>query len=524
MNFLNVYVDVLGTILSLVLFFVALGVLVTIHELGHFIAAKSFKVYCTDFSIGFGPKIVKIKRKKGETTYSIGVLPLGGYVSMLGEEGESDNLPEGVTVPNSRTLNGISRWKRVIIMAAGITMNFVLAYIIFVICASCFPQIQVNAYYDVNQEVAKNYFTDEGGQFSNNDQFQTTRFTLKSTSNGERVWKQYNEETDKNEVNVIRLLHKGYIESTVNPGKKYIATLSYSFSQGVNDTDITRNIYLYETNQDASNDEYNFPIFVNNQIVSYEFKDGDVFNLPVVYYNALNENEIVNNDENVTYEKSENNALKTYNGILKLVVNDGQFEQVGISFHKFTYWNGLNSFKVAGDLWVESTSLISSALGKLFVGQGWDQLGGPLAIFTQTTSILKNNPFYFYLQTWGVLSVNLALFNLLPFPGLDGWQILVEIVEGGVNLVRKGNYKLSKKNKRSDETSDANENNIIDLSDNEVTTNKNANLTIGEKSSKDEYHEWKIPAKVKGIMSYIGLGLLFLLMIFVIIKDIMGLF
>ena len=90
MNFLNVYVDVLGTILSLVLFFVALGVLVTIHELGHFIAAKSFKVYCTDFSIGFGPKIVKIKRKKGETTYSIGVLPLGGYVSLAGEEVEDD--------------------------------------------------------------------------------------------------------------------------------------------------------------------------------------------------------------------------------------------------------------------------------------------------------------------------------------------------------------------------------------------------------------------------------------------------
>ena len=53
-----------NTLLSLVLFFIALGVLVTIHEFGHFIAAKSFKVYCTDFSIGFGPKIVKIKRKK----------------------------------------------------------------------------------------------------------------------------------------------------------------------------------------------------------------------------------------------------------------------------------------------------------------------------------------------------------------------------------------------------------------------------------------------------------------------------
>ena len=79
MNFLN-------TILSLILFFIALGVLITIHELGHFIAAKSFKVYCSDFSIGFGPKIVNIKRKNGETNFKIGVFPVGGYVSMYGEE------------------------------------------------------------------------------------------------------------------------------------------------------------------------------------------------------------------------------------------------------------------------------------------------------------------------------------------------------------------------------------------------------------------------------------------------------
>ena len=108
MNFLN-------TILSLILFFIALGVLITIHELGHFIAAKSFKVYCSDFSIGFGPKIVNIKRKNGETNFKIGVFPVGGYVSMYGEGVE---LPSGVNIPKSRSLEGISRYKRLIIMAS----------------------------------------------------------------------------------------------------------------------------------------------------------------------------------------------------------------------------------------------------------------------------------------------------------------------------------------------------------------------------------------------------------------------
>ena len=129
-----------NTWLGLLLFFVGLGLLVTIHELGHFIAAKSFKVYCSDFSIGFGPKIVKIKRKKGETKFSIGIVPLGGYVSMYADVG--DELPDGVNIPKSRSVAGIARWKRYIIFGAGIVMNFVLAYLIFFIACSCFPHYQ----------------------------------------------------------------------------------------------------------------------------------------------------------------------------------------------------------------------------------------------------------------------------------------------------------------------------------------------------------------------------------------------
>ena len=124
-------------VISLLLFFIALGVLITIHEFGHFFAANSFNVYCSDFSIGFGPKICNIKRKKGETTFKIGIIPVGGYVSMYGE---GVDLPNGVNIPKSRSLEGISRWKRLIIMASGIIMNFVLAYIIFFLCNACFIQ------------------------------------------------------------------------------------------------------------------------------------------------------------------------------------------------------------------------------------------------------------------------------------------------------------------------------------------------------------------------------------------------
>lgn len=522
---INVLTNVGGTILSIVLFFVALGVLVTIHELGHFIAAKSFKVYCSDFSIGFGPKIIKIKRKKGETRFSVGLLPLGGYVSMLGDEDNEATLDDGQVIPQSRTLTGIARWKRIVIMAAGIIMNFILAYLIFFICASCFEQIRPFAYYDVNESQVSQYLEDTDGKFGTNDQFLTKQLVYDSSSQ-DNPWQEYNPQKHGN-ATTINLLNKGYFTNGVDD-TKYVATLSYSFARGINNTDITRNIYLYQTSEDAKIGEFNYPILLDGKLVEYKIKEGDEFVVPVEYANALKSETITDLNEVVKYEPVEEGgqAAKRYHANLKLKVNEQGFEEVGIAFHKIAYWNGWNSFQQAGELWVNSTGLISQALGGLFIGEGWDQLGGPLAIFNQTTEVLENNPFNFYLQTWGVLSVNLALFNLLPFPGLDGWQICVEIVEGTVNFTKKSIYKAKKKKEKTvgkplnDEKVQTEP---IEISENQVTTNKDVNMTIGE-NTKDQYKEWKIPAKVKGIMSYIGLGLLFALMIFVFIKDIMGMF
>ena len=66
------------TLINIVVFILILGIVVLIHELGHFITAKSFGVYCSEFSIGMGPKI--FSRKKGETEYEIRALPIGGFV------------------------------------------------------------------------------------------------------------------------------------------------------------------------------------------------------------------------------------------------------------------------------------------------------------------------------------------------------------------------------------------------------------------------------------------------------------
>lgn len=115
------------TIINILVFFFILGLIITIHEFGHFIAAKKFGVYCSEFSIGMGPKI--FGKKIGETEYQLRLLPIGGYVAMAGEADQEDN-ELFQNVPLERTLKGIKTWKKVIVMLAGVFMNFVLALII----------------------------------------------------------------------------------------------------------------------------------------------------------------------------------------------------------------------------------------------------------------------------------------------------------------------------------------------------------------------------------------------------------
>lgn len=93
--------------------------LIFIHELGHFLAAKSFGVQVNEFSMFMGPVIWK--KQKGETQYTIRCIPIGGYCAMEGEDGDSDN---------PRAFSAAAWWKRLIILVAGATMNFVAGVIL----------------------------------------------------------------------------------------------------------------------------------------------------------------------------------------------------------------------------------------------------------------------------------------------------------------------------------------------------------------------------------------------------------
>src|SRR5581483_2271689 len=112
---------------SVLPFFSVLVVLVVIHELGHFITAKLAGVQVLEFGIGYPPRL--FGKKFGETEYTVNVLPLGGFVRLLGEEDPS----------GPRSLASQKAWVRLIVMGAGSFMNFVLAITLFS-CALMIPR------------------------------------------------------------------------------------------------------------------------------------------------------------------------------------------------------------------------------------------------------------------------------------------------------------------------------------------------------------------------------------------------
>lgn len=107
-------------LLAIVVFIIILGLLVFVHELGHFVMAKRAGMRVEEFGFGFPPRVFGIK--KGETAYSINLIPLGGFVKIAGEDGSESNDPE--------SFGNKSAWRRFFVLIAGVSMNVIFAWIL----------------------------------------------------------------------------------------------------------------------------------------------------------------------------------------------------------------------------------------------------------------------------------------------------------------------------------------------------------------------------------------------------------
>ena len=406
------------TVLYILLFLVLLSVLIIVHELGHLAAAKAFNVYCLEYSIGMGPLIFKKKRKNGETQFSLRAIPFGGYVSMYGEGVE---LPEGVEVDESRSLNKIKAWKRAIVLLAGVTMNAILALAFFFVSNCVDNSLYVNC---IN--VVENSSAVTAG-IPNNMIYDFEKMV-------------YHDEV----ANVDRGYYVFDKAATINGDDTvyYAATFNFEELDSLDKRDLAQYLYIYPFSDEATK-KIDFAHLVDPTTVTYAD----------IHFQSL--------------VKDESGKKSVPGPIYSIQVDqsEGKYQ----SFGCLMYYGKKNiNFKeiITGTFtdFGECSIILFKTIGKLFTDAStWGQVGGIIAVGFETTSVLQNFGIGKFLFYWGFISVNLAIFNLLPFPGLDGWQLLVLIVEGAT---RK-----------------------------------------------------KIPEKVKNIVSLIGIGLLLLLMAVIVVKD-----
>ncbi len=461
----------MSTFLYILLFIVCLSILIMIHEAGHFAMAKLFKVYCFDFSIGFGPALLHKKRKNGETYFSLRAIPFGGYVSMYGEEAkEGQEFPDGVKdIPPERSLNNIKKWKRAIVLLAGIFMNAILALILYFI-AACLPQQMLYLRY---VEVESSSMAAEAGITSDD-----LIYYLPS----------YVEATGVDETNYTSYYVYDSETGALTVATSYDSNATYyqeneMYTIAENNGYYILDDYGYVTYADGSTEAIAAMISTSSDKLSFKNRSYD----SILTYFALASEGEVNYNKEITANTADVVSVSFDLGVYKYdatldgyydaifipftlsVTDEGEFESIGLSMALITTQNSFG--EIMSDTFTnfgEGSIAIFKAIGGLFVGEGWSELGGVISIYQTTTTYLTNYNASFFLQVWALVSVNLAIFNLLPFPGLDGWQLLVLIVEAIAHR--------------------------------------------------------EIPPKVKNIVSMVGVGLLLILMLLVLIKDVIGLF
>lgn len=255
-------------------FIIILGGIVLVHEFGHFIFSKIFGVYVYEFSIGMGPKLFHFKSKKGETEYCIRLIPIGGFVSLAGEDADDNKK-----IPEERKLYSKPVWQRFLIMVAGVMNNFIFAFLLLFIMALIYGSTSSKPIvasvsegypaFEAGIEEGDTIVSIDGHKISNFGEIQLylqtskgkkMKFVLKNKDNVKREVslvpnEVINDDGEKSYVIGISLdtsLHKGFISSlsyagntTVSLYKMMFLTIKLLFNGGASAKDLSGPVGIY---------------------------------------------------------------------------------------------------------------------------------------------------------------------------------------------------------------------------------------------------------------------------------------
>jgi regulator of sigma E protease len=365
---------------------IVLGTLITIHELGHFLVAKAFKVKVHKFAIGFGPKI--FTRKKGETEYTLRLIPFGGFVQMEGEERYSEE--EGA-------FNKKPVWQRILVIAAGATVNIIFALILY-FGLSYSKGTFVSP---IVGEVLQGSPAEKSGIVANDKIIEI---------NNKRIIKKFDideivQENPGEELSITVLRNNEKVDIDITPMKEISGTIGIYFNNDSTVASVIRNSNA-EKSEIKAGDKF---IGVNGSTdVTLDNIIDQITNSPNSELSFI----IVRNGETIT----KNVLVDSYElyrlGILCKEVKPEFFERIYYSLDDTTYYLKAN---------IEG--IIGFFSGKLDTAQ----VMGPVGIAKE---IGKTEAFSQFIYLMSAISLSLGIFNLMPIPALDGGRILVLVVEG----------------------------------------------------------------------------------------------
>ncbi|HHE07516.1 MAG TPA: RIP metalloprotease RseP [Chlorobaculum parvum] len=415
--------DLLSTIFF---FIIAIFILVTAHEFGHFITARIFGMRVDRFFIGFDFFGIKLWQKKvGETEYGIGAFPVGGYVKIAGMIDESMDTEHVNTEAQPWEFRAKPVWQRLIVLAGGVIMNMVLASAIFIGITAMFGQSQTSiktpAYVEPNS-----VFASMG--FRNGDRL--------ISINGTKL--QYWEEAldpEKFSSSPVRftVMRDGQ-ELTLTAPNDFLAKINESQSLGLHPA------MPPVIDQVLPNDPAEKAGILPGSLIT------SINDTPVADWSQVVE--IISSNAGkpltITWMHLENPAdepltadrIRSEGKSFTTEVTPNQSGKIGISLKQTIESEHIKlSFPEAvvsgiNQTW-KTTVMTVQGFGKIFSGKEdfRKSVGGPIKIAKIANQSAEQGPISF-MYFVAVLSISLAIINILPIPALDGGQFVLNAIEG----------------------------------------------------------------------------------------------
>ena len=376
---------VLSWIIGFLKIVVVLGTLITIHEGGHFLVAKLCKVRVNKFSIGFGP--ILLRKQKGETEYTLRLLPFGGFCQMEGEEERSDD-------PNA--FNNKTVWQRIAIVLAGPIVNIVFALILYFFIASA-----ANVYVGtVVTSLSEGPLYEAG--IRSGDRIVSV--------NGDGVM------TQREIENIVTKSKEDQFTFVVErQGEKISYPVVIPYEErgflGVAFSDSGEVVYIYKNSPGAEAGLLVGDIMkkINDKAVSSA-------------QDALTEIRS-NPNSKVTFEVERSGEVISLSGETKS--SNERFFALACNMITPGFWRGVPYALDETAYYFSAT--IEGTFG-ILTGKNLDnvEVMGPVGIAGEITSTKAWSDFFYLMSA---ISLSLGIFNLLPVPALDGGRIVILLIE-----------------------------------------------------------------------------------------------